>query len=82
MWKKKSTNIFILDLDEIKNVKKYIYLPNKEGKLDTFKVNNYKMIKNSNNNLKTIHAFNKNEKAVITLYEDYINVFIFCDNGN
>ena len=81
MWKKKSKNIFTINFSNIKKSKNYIYLPDLNDNLITYKVNTYKLIKN-NSNIRTIHAINKNNKAIITIYDDYLDAFILNDNGN
>ena len=64
MWKKKSKNIFTINFSNIKKSKNYIYLPDLNDNLITYKVNTYKLIKN-NSNIRTIHAINKNNKAIV-----------------
>ena len=81
MWKKKSKNVFTLDFSNIKKNNNYIYLPDLNDKLITYKINKYKFIRN-NTNISTIHAINKDNKAIITIYDTYLDAFIFNENGN
>ena len=82
MWNKKSKNIFTLDFNIMKQSKKFIYLPNLNDDMVTYQIKRYNMIKNSNNEIKTIHAHNLHSKAIITEYENYITVFVLDINGN
>ena len=82
MWKRIIKNRFDLDFGSLSMCSSYIYLPNLDGKLITYKINKYNMIKNNSCGLKTLHAKNKSNNAIITIYENYIDVFVITDNGN